>query len=171
MSDDVDVKALIAEARERFSHASGYVAMRELAIRLAAALEAVSARPLVADREAVRRALVSVDSAVFDQPNAREQYDELTDAVMRVIQSKGDAQAEALEEAAGHVRRLIEAEKSVAPDGATQHAMQGYVLTELEVLFDTLMARAAAYRTPASPTGRDSRQVAPASPVSGVSNE
>lgn len=58
MSDDV--KALIAEARERFSYASGYVEMRELAIRLADALEAPSARPLVADREAMRLVAIMV---------------------------------------------------------------------------------------------------------------
>jgi hypothetical protein len=72
------------------------------------------------------------------------------DAVMSVLRTASDVKAEVFAEEAEHVQRLIDAEQSVEPQGSTAHAMQGYVLNELEALRDRLRRRAAEYFGPAS---------------------
>ncbi len=171
MSDDV--KALIARARE-LAQASGdeypewaYVEaspreaalmmyrLREFVEQMADALEAVSARPLMADREAVLKVLSDPQwersNMVYEWPDDEAEayrakgwsegvaaarailHGKQADALFAsgVIQSKGDVQAEALEEAA---------------DELDEHGVPLSLAVQ-----DWLRARAAAYRTPASP--------------------
>lgn len=100
----------------------------ERAVELA--LEAVSASPLVADRQMMREFMGSLGvDWLFDTP------DTATDELFAsgVVQSKGDAQAEALEEAA-----------------------EWYDRQGLQAEGDILRDRAAAYRTPASPNSEES---------------
>jgi hypothetical protein len=190
MSDDADVKALIAEARAvvRDDRSYNFVPEPRLLLDLADALEAVSARPLVADEQRVLDELLTGDyyraadqgdsvmligavleaarnagalmadreavQSVIDNTLARRENWEMesgagltlgatsriTNALFAsgVIQSKGDAQAEALEEVAGR----IEASRYGLPLPVSQ-------------ITSILRARAAAYRTPSSSTERN----------------
>jgi hypothetical protein len=200
MSDDVDVKALIAEARAVVRDAGSYNFVPEprLILELAAALEAVSARPLVADeqrvlnelltgdyyraadqgdsamlvgavleaarnagalvadREAVRNAIASipmiwdVQGIVIDYLIDHDDADHITDALFAsgVIQSKGDAQAEALEEAAEEI--------ALGPYSEWERHGNGNVVLDGEAQASVwLCARAAAHRTPASPNSEE----------------
>ena len=111
--------------------------------RLADALEAVSARPLVADKDALADALADAMQIAHLGLNQFNLY-VAADALFAsgVIQSKGDAQAEALEEAA--------------------EAIPGYCGTPQigwAPVGPWLCARAAAYRTPGSPNSEGGDRV------------
>ncbi len=127
-----DVKALVAEARAVVRDAGSYNFVPEprLILELAAALEALSARPLMADREALNRVLSRFMTTVEIEQYIWESG---------VVQSKGDAQAEALEEAAE------------ADADWTSSAWRSEEAETVVKLRKALRARAAAYRTPASP--------------------
>ncbi len=140
-----DVKALVAEARSVVRDAGSYNFVPEprLILELAAALEAVSARPLVADREALEGVLG--DFVDGDWRRGHGWDDPIAEAAEHllasgVVQSKGDVQAEALEEAA---------DSSWANGEYTTVAGIRYVSER------HLLARAAAYRTPASPNSEE----------------
>jgi len=106
MSDDVDVKKLVAEVRNRAAEwqlvygADNYPPNLALAVSLADALVAVSARPLVADEDAVRERIaysLAMEHGHVDYPEGG-QVDRASQSAARalfasgVIQSKGDAQ-------------------------------------------------------------------------------
>lgn len=106
MSDDVDVKALIAEAREWVDWNQGISLSQNQNVasileRLTAALEAAMSAPAV-DREALTDLIMDVRDAhprvMNDAPT-----DEIVDALLAsgILRDVRDVQAETLEEAAG----------------------------------------------------------------------
>lgn len=156
----MDVKALIAEARRLAENARDASSRRdgdgdwnlyrqfiaksggpERLLAILDSLEAVSARPLVADREAVIGGLLGS----LPQITPKHTQDAVDDLFASgVVQSKGDAQAEALEEAA---RKWLQGGWADTPRRADRVADR---MAASQFAGDWMKARAAAYRTPAS---------------------